>query len=366
MARIRTIKPETPESQSLGRCSRDARLLFILMWTRADDEGRLRAAPALLAGNLFPFDRDAPKLVVGWLDELEQHGHITRYTVENSDYIALRNWDKHQKIDHPTKSRIPAPPGDFSKPRETSRETPSDSHALAPDLGPRTVDQDQKKTARETRAGSLEGFDQVWVVWPNKVKKPSAMKAFSKAIAAGATVEQIVAGIERYKRSKPDWQNWPHLATWLNDRQWEDEGLVETSAMSDAERTELRAKFERRAACAICRGEGMVKLRYGARHGHNVGKPVTTNCLHDAAALRAFCARGGYEWPDDPGVGDATGSAGTALARSREVSREIAKQPPMLLPIAGSQNTAPALTPEIGVPVAKDPLDIPQFLKRSA
>ena len=43
MGRIRTIKPEFPQSESMGRVSRDARLTFILLWTMADDAGRLRS-----------------------------------------------------------------------------------------------------------------------------------------------------------------------------------------------------------------------------------------------------------------------------------------------------------------------------------
>ena len=44
MARIRTIKPDFPHSESMGRVSRDARLLFVMLFTIVDDEGRARAA----------------------------------------------------------------------------------------------------------------------------------------------------------------------------------------------------------------------------------------------------------------------------------------------------------------------------------
>jgi hypothetical protein len=50
VGRIRTIKPEFPQSESMDRVSREARLLFVLLWTVADDAGRLRTAPRLLAG----------------------------------------------------------------------------------------------------------------------------------------------------------------------------------------------------------------------------------------------------------------------------------------------------------------------------
>jgi hypothetical protein len=114
MARIRSIKPETPHSASLGRVSRDARLLFILLWTIADDYGRLRGTPRFLAGVLFPYDDDADGLIGGWLAELVKEGHIVRYEANRDHYIAIPGWSTHQRIDKPSKSRLPGPP----EPRE--------------------------------------------------------------------------------------------------------------------------------------------------------------------------------------------------------------------------------------------------------
>ena len=114
MARIRTIKPEFPQSQSIGRVSRDARVLFIMMWTIADDEGRGRGAPKMLASLLFPYDDDAPGLVEDWLQELVEVGCIILYEVENTQYFQIVKWREHQKIDRPTPSRLPGPDGALS------------------------------------------------------------------------------------------------------------------------------------------------------------------------------------------------------------------------------------------------------------
>ncbi|WP_051003013.1 hypothetical protein [Bradyrhizobium elkanii] len=133
MARIRTIKPEFPQSETIGKLSRDARLLFIQLWTLADDEGRARAASRMLASLLYPYDDDAPSLIDGWLAELERHGCITRYEVEGSTYLQVDNWLKHQKIDRPTPSRLPVV-------SEGTRLLASPREASPTDLGPRTVD----------------------------------------------------------------------------------------------------------------------------------------------------------------------------------------------------------------------------------
>ena len=108
MARIRTIKPEFPQSESMGRVSRDARLCFIMLWTLADDSGRLRGNSRMLASLLFPYDEDAPRLIDGWLAELDAEGCIRRYTASGSTYIEIANWLSHQKIDKPSASKIPA------------------------------------------------------------------------------------------------------------------------------------------------------------------------------------------------------------------------------------------------------------------
>jgi hypothetical protein len=138
MARIRTIKPEFPQSESIGRLSRDARLLFIQLWTIVDDAGRTRAASRMLASLLYPYDDDAPSLIEAWLAELEREACIRRYEADGSKYLDVVNWLKHQKIDKPTASKLPDYREPSPKPREPSR-------ALATDLGPgpRTRDQEE-------------------------------------------------------------------------------------------------------------------------------------------------------------------------------------------------------------------------------
>jgi hypothetical protein len=108
----------------MGRVSRDARLLFIQLWTICDDSGRTRAASRMLASLLYPYDDDAPGRIDDWLDELEREKCIHRYTADGSSYLVVCNWLKQQKIDKPTPSKLPAPPEDsreIASPREDSR-----------------------------------------------------------------------------------------------------------------------------------------------------------------------------------------------------------------------------------------------------
>src|SRR5690242_17518335 len=99
MARIRTIKPEFPQSETIGKLSRDARLLFIQLWTVADDSGRLRGNIAYLSGALYPYDDDARDKIGDWLTELERAGCVRCYQVEGKQYIDIPSFLKHQRID---------------------------------------------------------------------------------------------------------------------------------------------------------------------------------------------------------------------------------------------------------------------------
>jgi hypothetical protein len=132
MARIRSIKPELPQSESMGNVSRDARLTFIQLWTLADDEGRLRGNSRMLASLLFPYDDGedghvltTAKDVEAWMVELEREGCIVRYQIDGAAYVQVANWLIHQKIDKPSKSKIPAFDDSsriLAKPREDSLE----------------------------------------------------------------------------------------------------------------------------------------------------------------------------------------------------------------------------------------------------
>lgn len=97
----------------MRRVSRDARLLFVQLWTIVDDAGRTPAEPDDLAAVLYPGDFDAPRYMQLWLDELEAEGCIERYDVEGIDYLRVVHWHKHQQISHPTQSRLPPSPNEW-------------------------------------------------------------------------------------------------------------------------------------------------------------------------------------------------------------------------------------------------------------
>lgn len=66
---------------SMDTVSVGAQLTFVRLWLVADD--------------------------AGWLDELERVGCISRHRVGGRPYLRVVNWRKHQRIAHPTPSKLP-------------------------------------------------------------------------------------------------------------------------------------------------------------------------------------------------------------------------------------------------------------------
>jgi len=146
MGRIRTIKPEFPQSESMGKISREARLLFIQIWTLVDDQGRTRAASRMLASLLYPYDADAPKLIDKWLGELEAEKCIVRYFHKGNRYLQVDKWNDHQKIDRPSKPKLPSPQDaeTLASPREPSiQDSQTETDTREPSCTDQDLDQDQ-------------------------------------------------------------------------------------------------------------------------------------------------------------------------------------------------------------------------------
>ena len=108
MGRIRTIKPEFPQSETMGKVSRDARLTFLLLFTLVDDSGTSRGNVAMLRRSLFPYDDVTQEQMDGWLSELADAKAIIRYqSAEGDNYIKIPKWAEHQKIDRASPSKLP-------------------------------------------------------------------------------------------------------------------------------------------------------------------------------------------------------------------------------------------------------------------
>ena len=253
MPRIRTLKPEIWESEKLGRLSLLARLDFIGLISLADDQGRGRGEPSFLLARLHPYAGDVqlPAMKAA-MDELRGAGLAVFYQVAGCSYYAIPTWTENQKIDRPSASKLPTPPEGkqaFAEDSTNLQRTLDEASPL--DQGPGTKDQGSgtaeaayalteastkgtNNGAGKTKTEVLAGFEAWYAVYPRKLNRPAAERAWIKLAPSSALQAAMLAAVETQKRL-PAWtekngQYIPHPASWLHGRRWEDQVAAPTIA----------------------------------------------------------------------------------------------------------------------------------------
>lgn len=79
-----------------------------------------------------------------------------------------------------------------------------------------------RPTRRSAKVEALRDFDRWYSVYPRKVAKGAAERAFPKAVNL-ASVDSLIAATVAYVASRPDPQFIPHPASWLNAKRWLDQ-----------------------------------------------------------------------------------------------------------------------------------------------
>jgi hypothetical protein len=107
VSRIRSIKPEWLDDELMVSASPEARVLSVALLCLADDYGNGRAGRVWLGARVFPgmpletLDRALQVLV--------SMRYVLLYEVDGQTYYAVRNWEKHQRVDKPGQPKVPGP-----------------------------------------------------------------------------------------------------------------------------------------------------------------------------------------------------------------------------------------------------------------
>ena len=108
MARKRMIDPNIWQSEDFSKLSTLAKLVFIGLFSLADDEGRGRCNPVYLKSTLFPYEESIRSTDIDkTLSEISSNMSVIFYSCDGSNYYSLYNWNTWQKIDRPSESKIP-------------------------------------------------------------------------------------------------------------------------------------------------------------------------------------------------------------------------------------------------------------------
>ena len=151
MARNRMIKPEAFSDAKLSSVSRDARYTFIGMWVFSDDFGVVKGNVRWLISQVYEEDETVTQeLMQAWLSELVDKQFLIPFESDGKKYYHIRNWHKHQKVDHPSeKHRNPKPPkSDASCSRESRDGLDTDSK--------QTHSRESRETFTRVSEGSTE------------------------------------------------------------------------------------------------------------------------------------------------------------------------------------------------------------------
>jgi len=105
------IDPDFWLDEEIGQLSRDTRLFYIALWNYSDDYGKQKYSPMRLKAEIFPYDNDISiNDIEDSVNKLQAINKVKIYLVNGNSYLYLSNFNKHQKINRPTESRLP----DFS------------------------------------------------------------------------------------------------------------------------------------------------------------------------------------------------------------------------------------------------------------
>jgi hypothetical protein len=105
MGRIRTIKPEFHSHEELSALPAETHLLAAALTNYADDEGYFNANPVLVKAGTNPL-RDDRTTVEEQLEQLAKIGYLEVRKSGNKHYGKICNFAEHQKVSHPSPSKL--------------------------------------------------------------------------------------------------------------------------------------------------------------------------------------------------------------------------------------------------------------------
>lgn len=149
---------------------------------------------------------------------------LSMVSIDANGLVSVTNWDSRQFESDDVTQRT-------RDHRERSREQGRNVPKNVPGNTPET--ETETETERTNgQAAPDDGFDQFWAVYPRKVSKGQARRAWNAAAKKAAPAE-IVNAVESFgsRVANSDPKFIPHPATWLNGERWSDEPDGQTNGI---------------------------------------------------------------------------------------------------------------------------------------
>jgi hypothetical protein len=282
--RIRTIKPEFWRHRQMSKLPPFTRLVAIALLNIADDKGYFQADSDLVRGEVFPFEKDSTSIQRA-LDELSMLGYCVIAEHSSKGPIGfLPTFDKHQVIDRQSKSKwkeiyeeavqntnknigeSSESPKDSANPRRVIDELSSleQGNRGTGEVGTgeqgktntaSAVVSEKEKTKKPSRRRDyvdplpelyVNGFRRFWEIYPKKVDKENAKRAYVKAVqkimVEGPDDDGTGCGMLDAQQFLEEWleerlpglkasetQYRPHPSSWLNGGRYRDDTAIEAA-----------------------------------------------------------------------------------------------------------------------------------------
>lgn len=260
MARIRTIKPKFWDDVKIGKLSRDARLLYIGMWTFCDDLGVIIAESIWLKSKIFPYDQIQIQQFERWIKELVQNGFISLLSVKSDKFYYLPKFTRHQLINRPNFDDVNICKELLDKELKQLDRNSLNNHGLISDKSVPIYRED--KDIYNTPYNPPDGdstfeleFEKFRKLYPgtkrgtetefkNLKKKYKDWKTIIPLLIPALENEMNYHKIREIKGEfVPQYRN---LSTWINNRCWEQEFKNEQYIYENNEQTGMQSVYKRR------------------------------------------------------------------------------------------------------------------------
>lgn len=203
------IDPGFWQSENMAKLTIRQRLLFIGLFSNADDEGRLGGKPTLIRSIVFPYEDIALKDIETDLKGIQSVGSIIRYNVNGNSYIQITGWSKYQRVDKPRESNIPAfvsseNDNDYKihsendSKNDSKNESEGDS-CLKENKENKLNNNGQSASNDAASAGVFDAeFEYWWKPYPRKRGKTEAQKHWRKLRKKGVPFETLAQARNNY------------------------------------------------------------------------------------------------------------------------------------------------------------------------
>lgn len=257
--------------EELSSLPAETHLLAAALVNYADDYGYFNANPVLVKAGTNPLRSDKTD-VARQLEQLEAIGYIEIRKEGIKHYGRVITFDAHQRVSHPTaskiKSKFEALPKSSGNIREPLRPEGNREQGMEHEVSKTTSSHPGAALGAVTKHPDLS----IYEAYPRKEGKGAAMTAISKAVARLVKGEvphipmvkleaqrYLMRRVLEYARSpvgmQPDATKIPHPATWFNQKRYDDDQTnwhhLETSngtfkSKSESTLDALRANIEGR------------------------------------------------------------------------------------------------------------------------